>query len=119
MEIFKSYIILNSDLKMSIGKCLAQVAHGAIYLERFLSKNFGNKFHIRDRWIESNEIIIVLVANTNVINKLKEEYKDHLKIIEAGLTEVEFGTETGIVLLPIVENDKTKLLKRCRTLNIK
>lgn len=116
-KIYKSYIVINSDLNLSLGKCFAQIGHGAIYLERFLSRNFGKYFILRDNWVASNEILIILKANTNTINKLKNEYPDYLSIIDAGLTEVSPNTETGIVLLPMTLENKTKTLTRCRNFN--
>ena len=117
-KIYKSYLIINSDLNLSIGKTLAQVAHGGIYLERFLSKSFGKYYSLRDNWIASNEIIITLKAKTNVINKLKSEYTDYLSIVDIGLNEVSINTETGIVLMPLLEENKTKTLQRCQTFKL-
>ena len=86
----RMYVVVNIDLKMSIGKTSAQVAHAVARLKR----------------VEPYSVI-VLGAKTEQLHNLKQ-YLDNSKIenclyIDEGVNEVAPYTATALAVVPIHE----------------
>jgi peptidyl-tRNA hydrolase len=121
------YLIVNKDLGMSIGKVGAQCGHAIQYLIEYYNAKTGSylididksNIDIHNRmmgWKTDSRIgKIVLGANTNEFNKLKEEY-DPIVVVDFGLTEIAPNTETVICLYPMFKDERSKTLKRLQLL---
>ncbi|XP_046687417.1 probable peptidyl-tRNA hydrolase 2 [Homalodisca vitripennis] len=103
-EGYKMVFVVNSDLKMSIGKTAAQVAHGCLGLYREIE--LGSHQESRDdlvAWLDEGQKKIVLSGkNTDALVKLCTKAKDfgipsHL-VKDAGHTEVAAGSTTVLAL---------------------
>ena len=96
---YKQVIIVRGDLNISKGKLAVQVAHAAILGYLSAEKN------IRKKWLEEGQKKIVLRAkNLEELLKIKSDAeKIGLKaevVRDAGLTELEPGTVTALVIGP-------------------
>uniref|UniRef100_A0A1B6F184 peptidyl-tRNA hydrolase n=1 Tax=Cuerna arida TaxID=1464854 RepID=A0A1B6F184_9HEMI len=109
-EGYKMVFVVNSDLKMSIGKTAAQVAHGCLGLYREIE--LGSHQESRDdlvTWLDEGQKKIVLSGkNTDALIKLCNKAKDfgipsHL-VKDAGHTEVAAGSTTVLALFGSEEN---------------
>lgn len=112
------YLIVNKDLNMGTGKVGAQCGHAVQYFieydrEESTSLNLDHRIY---GWKNNSRIgKIVLGANTNEFNKLKEDY-DPIVVVDAGLTQIAAGSETVICLYPMFKDERCKLLKRLQLL---
>jgi len=120
------YYIVNKDLDMTPGKIAAQVAHGA---QMFLSKYFeikqkqsypiGGKYaiyaEICDAWFLSSFRKVVLTAKKKDFDRVKE-LLDVFLVVDAGLTQVESGSETVLVSWPMLKSKQPDVLKKLRVL---
>lgn len=123
------YLIVRESLKMSPGKIAAQVGHGVgiIYnhYSRLKEKSPGppgdkglelrSKIGYFDSWQEQSFRKIVLRADDKEWEKLKRQLECFL-VADAGLTEVEAGSETVIALWPMLKSSAPPLVKRLQTL---
>lgn len=109
------YIVIRESLNMSPGKAVAQGGHA---VEKFLLKYFRIQIfsvkkdlnittpdeleHVRvaTEWIGNGSRKVVLRADEKEWETIKSEMKDIFIIKDAGLTEVEPGTETALALWP-------------------
>jgi peptidyl-tRNA hydrolase, PTH2 family len=120
------YFIVREDLNMTPGKLAAQCAHGAqMLLLRYwelkrASHNipFGGAALIKceavDAWLKESFRKVVLRANLKEFNQVKE-LENCFVVRDAGLTEVDAGTETVLVLWPMKKSLATNL-KRLQAL---
>ena len=130
------YFIVRQSLDMGAGKVGAQCAHAAhmIMIEYFeldemfqrspnaalnmSEKDVGhlNRFEEwLNRKINGGFRKVVLRAKDREWEKVKE--LDHFIVKDAGLTEVEPGSETVIVLWPMRKDERPKIIKRLQTLS--
>ena len=117
------YLIINTDLNMSVGKIGGQIGHAIQYfMEEILilempNANFNSNFWLRyDAWCKKSNIAkITLTANTKEFNKIKEEYNP-IVVVDAGHTEIPAGSETLICLYPMFKDERSKTLKRLQIL---
>ena len=123
------YLIVRESLKMSPGKIAAQVGHGVgiIYnhyshLKDVRSGAIGERWlHLQskighfDSWQNQSFRKIVLRASDKEWEKLKRQLECFL-VADAGLTEVEAGSETVIALWPMLKSSAPPLVKRLQTL---
>lgn len=121
------YIIVNTDLDMSVGKIAAQVAHAAQHImDKINNLQDSNIIYYEENekamldqyfdWKLNLERIVVLKANIKQFNKVIEEYKDQCYIqVDAGLNQVSAGTQTVIALHPM-EKPKNGILKKLQCL---
>uniref|UniRef100_A0A1B6KCJ0 peptidyl-tRNA hydrolase n=2 Tax=Graphocephala atropunctata TaxID=36148 RepID=A0A1B6KCJ0_9HEMI len=109
-EGYKMVFVVNSDLKMSIGKTAAQVAHGCLGLYREIE--LGLHPESKDElvaWLDEGQKKIVLSGkNTDALVKLCSKAKDlgipsHL-VKDAGHTEVAAGSTTVLALFGPEDN---------------
>lgn len=122
------YYIIRTDVGMSLGKILSQVAHGAqMFVFGYLKacdkckafpaggKPLLNKT-ITEQWLgDSFRTKVTVKAKTKDFEKIKE-LLDVFVVRDAGLTEVEPGTETVIVTWPMHKSVVPKVLQRLRLL---
>lgn len=121
------YLIVRSSLEMSIGKTAAQIGHGVGILYEKYAKlvaaeflcDFDNTEKLCDfeNWQNNSFRKIVLRANEKQWRKLKESDELECHIVrDAGLTELDPGSETVIAIWPMKKSDRPKLLKRLQVL---
>lgn len=125
------YLIVRKDLNMSIGKIAAQCSHGVgmAFLHFFelksdrLCPSWGPaenaKYKLFETWLNNSYTKVVLGADDKQWNKLKEHYQypNHIFIVkDNGLTEVDPGSETVIVIWPMKKSEAPKVIKKLQTL---
>jgi peptidyl-tRNA hydrolase, PTH2 family len=121
------YYIVREDVPMSVGKVCAQIAHGAqMFLFGYFelkSKStaipWGGapmlKVEITDKWRAGSFRKVVLKGDTKEFEKIKEEL-DVFVVRDAGLTEIDPGTETVLVTWPMLKSKQPKVLARLQVL---
>lgn len=128
------YLVVRESLNMSIGKTAAQCAHAAqmlmlkyFTLEADARNNPPGVYHqlmsegnlaLFDNWLNSSFRKVVLRADDKEFNKLKSELlPDNIVIVvDAGLTEIEAGSETVIGVFPMHKSQAPKCIKRLQVL---
>lgn len=94
----KQVIVVNSDLEMSEGKLASQVSHASLnaYLKTDNKK--------RSDWLsEGGKKVVVKSGGENFTDILQDAERlniPYYKVNDAGLTEVDPGSETAIALGP-------------------
>lgn len=120
------YYIVRKDVPMSIGKVCAQIAHGAqmflseyYNMKRNMCKPFGGRSliltQITEKWMAGSFRKVVLGAKKKDWEKIKKELEVFV-VRDAGLTEVESGTETVIVTWPMKKSKQPKVLTKLQLL---
>lgn len=81
-------------------------------------KAMAPKISIFGEWVAAAIRKVVLEADEKEWAKLKAEIKDseHAKVVDAGYTELEPGTETVIGLWPIRKSQASKTVRRLQAL---
>jgi peptidyl-tRNA hydrolase len=130
------YLVVNTDLKMGIGKTAAQVGHVIHYLgikrDELLgvidnySKAYGNDEHKKlveqaltfNAWHNSGSVAkVVLAANAADFEIVKTEYADRCVVVcDEGRTEIPSGSETVIGLYPMKKSEASPIIKRLKPL---
>lgn len=138
------YLIVRESINMSIGKTGAQCAHAAqmVILKYFDERKYydfvmnvpittdpntgiliqdiakTNQHHLFKLWLESSFRKVVLKADDKEWDKLKEiiNYDSRVIVVDAGLTELEPGTETIMGLFPMKKSEVPKVVKRLQVL---
>jgi PTH2 family peptidyl-tRNA hydrolase len=119
------YLIVKKSLKMSGPKLAAQCCHGVgIMLLRYfdLFKNQSSwtdkdkqKIQAVEFWIEQSFRKIVLGADDKDWEKIKEA-TDVFLVRDAGLTEIDPGSETVLATWPMLKSQVPKIIKRLQAL---
>lgn len=120
------YIVVRESLNMGPGKIGAQIGHGVGMLmgRYFWMENdpgfdkYGihrPKREITKEWLLSSYRKAVLKADDKEWEKLKQEL-DVFLVRDAGLTEVDPGSETVLVLWPMRKSERPKIVKRLQAL---
>lgn len=129
---FYLYLIVRKSLQMSPGKIATQVGHGVqmITLRYREIQNAGNLVRlaegetlddIQDKdkrmtlWLNSSFRKCVLVAKDSQWERIKNELWCFV-VRDAGLTEVDPGSETVLVLWPMRKSERPKLIQRLQAL---
>lgn len=119
------YFLIKESLGMSRGKTAAQVAHAATMIceyYHYLLKlsyltieqvDFINSYK---SWNDSSFRKITLSASDKDFEESKNLNLLSLIVKDAGLTEINPGSETVIVLQPILRSKSPKLIKNMRSL---
>ncbi len=100
----RMYILLNSSVKMSCGKAIAQAGHGICDVTEHMVKTKNPKWK---KYIQNDHPKIALKCPQNILQMLEEKYKDKSReiwcvhIIDQGKTQVEPGTMTALVFVPM------------------
>jgi peptidyl-tRNA hydrolase len=138
------YLVVRDSLGMSAGKTAAQVGHavGILYGRYFkmhtkaMDSMISDPVYMEERplskwsdqekqnlilaqsfedWKEDSFRKIVLKANDAKWDKLKENLECHV-VRDAGLTEVDPGSETVIGLWPMRKSQRPNMLRKLQTL---
>ena len=122
------YYIVRKSLDMSAGKIGAQCAHAAqIFMLHYMGmiKEFAtvgphggwrhNEFKKIQKWLDGSFRKVVLKARDSKFEKVKEELNCFV-VKDAGLTQVETGSETVLVLFPVKKSEAPALIQRLRVL---
>ncbi len=119
------YYIVRTDVPMTIGKVCAQIAHGAQMfafsyssqrLLEIVEGKMSEKTERTHEWIKGSFRKVVLGGKAKDFERIKEEL-DVFLVRDAGLTEVERGTETVLVTWPMLKSTQPKFLQRLRVLD--
>jgi peptidyl-tRNA hydrolase, PTH2 family len=120
------YYIVRKDVPMSTGKVCAQIAHAAqIFFQAYIKEKQsmgipqGGKplihTQITEKWMAGSFRKVVLAGKKKDFEKVKTEL-DVFAVRDAGLTEVEPGTETVLVTWPIKKSQQPKVLAKLQVL---
>ena len=129
------YLIVRESLGMGSGKTAAQCAHASQmllikYMDAKANINWTLVAHgdeeekikseqvmLFQSWLNSSFRKVVLKADDKEWSKLKEDVEDcDVIVVDAGLTEIEPGSETVIGLHPMHKSLAGKLIKRLQVL---
>ena len=106
------YIIINSDLKLSVGKICSQVGHA---VEGVVINCRGN----RKRWQtykNSGSAKIVLKADQQTFDEILASSCKKFIVTDAGKTECLEGTITAIGFAPMFESEVPDIIKGLKLL---
>lgn len=99
---YKQVIVVRTDLKMSVGKTCAQVAHASLGSALVAMKNEKRWYEAWDR--EGQKKVVVKVKDEDEILELYQMAKSSglscYLVNDAGLTELEPGTTTTLGIGP-------------------
>lgn len=117
------YLVVRETLSMGVGKIAAQCAHASqmLCLSWFCAEESGTedgrpRVAAFREWINSSFRKVVLRADDKEWEKLKSEDLDFVVVRDAGLTEVDPGSETVIGFWPIRRSEAPKLMQRLQAL---
>lgn len=131
------YIVVRESLNMSIGKTAAQVGHGVQGImnqvfdlesqDQFWQHDIDDEVELTESekacynlfkaWDRSGSRKVVLKANDiewESVNAYHE--RNNYLVVDAGLTEIDPGTQTVIALFPMLKSQRSKILKRLQAL---
>ena len=126
------YLIVREFIDMSPGKAAAQCAHAAQMLllkyHEFVIMDLTGEggvalppfsretYELFQKWLAGSFRKVVLKADENKWKRIKETIRDRniVLVIDAGLTELDPGTETCIGLYPLYKSTAPKIVKRLR-----
>lgn len=122
------YLVVRKSLGMSPGKVGAQCGHavGMVYIayRKLLVKHMFNSalteedvlhFDNFNNWENKSYRKVVLGASDSEWEKIKKEL-DCFVVKDAGLTEIESGSETCLALRPILKSNCPKIIKKLQVL---
>jgi len=119
------YYIVRKDVGMSAGKACAQVAHAAqMFIMGYYHMRSGacaphtQHAELLDytvKWIGGSFRKVVLSGTDKDFEKIKSAINVFV-VRDAGLTEVEPGTETVLVLWPMPKSKVPKIISRLQVL---
>lgn len=129
------YLIVRESLNMGVGKTAAQCAHASqMLLLKYLGLQQSFDYtaaahdepHMKEAfyslvtfktWLDSSFRKVVLKADDKEWAKLKEAMTPmDVVVVDAGLTEIEPGSETVIGLHPVNKSLVSKVVKRLQVL---
>jgi len=126
------YLIVRETLNMSAGKTAAQCAHAAqmLLLKYFdfvlLDMTSDNRLppfsrevaELFKEWLDGSFRKVVLKADDKEWKKIKASYGETkiALVVDAGLTEIEPGSETVIGLVPMRKSQAPQMIKRLQVL---
>jgi len=102
-----SYFVVNSELKLSVGKCCAQVAHVATIIAVIYSRKRWDYFH---EWYENNQKKIILRGKQKDLEKLIEQGFYYIR--DNGLNECEPNSLTCVGLSSMSKSEAQKYVNR-------
>lgn len=114
------YLVVRKSLNMSPGKTAAQVGHAVQIMSdayyKLKSEAFvSSKISQYVLWKEQSYRKVVLVATENQWTKLLNELECYV-VTDAGLTELEPGTDTVIGLWPMKRSIRPKIISKLQVL---
>lgn len=97
------YLIVNSDLQMSMGKIASQTAHGMQYIMEYYLKH-DHKYKEYCDYKSEGSTKIILKASEKKLLELYHKYPDQcFLVMDAGKTELQPGSITVLAFLPLEE----------------
>lgn len=107
----KQVIVVRKDLKISVGKLIAQCCHASLEASEAAKRRSRRRWK---KWVEEGaKKIVVKVDKLEELLKLEEEAKKqripHALIVDRGLTEVEPGTVTALAIGPWDDEEVDKI----------
>jgi PTH2 family peptidyl-tRNA hydrolase len=118
------YLIVRKSLEMGAGKIAAQSHHAGkilmLRLDELLKKPSQSAeemalIEITTKYLEHSFRTIVLVASDSQWQKLKDEVRVFI-VRDAGLTEVEPGSETLMSTWPMYKSQAPKIIRKLQAL---
>lgn len=136
------YLIVRESLEMSPGKTAAQCAHASqmltlkyVFLKYRAPNTFGivhttdpktgilvedisamSNIRIFEEWLDKSFRKVVLRANDHQFERMKKEFTNHIVVVDAGLTEIDPGSETVLGLWPMYRSTCPKYLTKLQVL---
>jgi len=121
------YLIVRESLNMGPGKIAAQVGHAVgmlmgafhrIKLDKYgeISQDLDNKYSMVSGWLRHSYRKVVLRADDKEWEKIKSSELYYFLVQDAGLTEVDPGSETVICLWPMLKSKAPKIIKKLQIL---
>ncbi len=109
------YFVVRESLNMSPGKIAVQVAHSSqmILLHYYKAEPSDETMTV---WLNTSFRKGLLRADDKEWEKIKGSEIRCWVVKDAGLTEVAQGSETVLVLWPMLKSQRPKLIKRLRLL---
>jgi len=106
------YIIINKEVKMSKGKCVAQGAHVACkaVLDAFICDEQSPAGKYLREWLKGSYAKIVLKASVFEMKEFMKTSTRWHQVIDEGRTEIPKGTLTAIAHIPW---DKDGMIDSC------
>lgn len=74
------------------------------------------EYHIFAKWLETSFRKVVLKANDHQFERLKTECKNHIVVVDAGITEIAPGSETVLGIWPMHRSTCPKYLTKIQVL---
>lgn len=112
------YIIVRKQLQLSAPKLAVQVGHVVqlLMIHHYDANSYKDGTdRIIEKWMSQAFRKILLGASDKEFEKIKEEEYGFL-IVDAGLTEIEHGTETVFGLIPMHKSERPKTIKKLQLL---
>jgi peptidyl-tRNA hydrolase len=124
------YLVVH-EIGMSAGKLAAQCGHavGMLHIKQseFTAENnkspfpeVQDKLNIWDEWLHNSFRKVVLTANDKKWAKLKERLPElkfqHVMVVDSGLTEIPYGSETVIGIWPMRKSQAPQVIKKLQAL---
>lgn len=104
---YKLVVVTREDLKMSVGKLAAQVAHAAVSCA--LEAKSKKPKWFSEWYREGQRKVVLKVEDLNELKELEEQARrkgiPHAMIVDAGLTELPANTVTCLGIGPAPESD--------------
>lgn len=128
------YLVVRTSLEMSIGKTVAQGGHAVQMLQLkydLLSKScdwiatshgdpsakqIAEDVMLYQTWMGKSFRKVVLACKDKDWEKIKAAVPNHVVVVDAGLTEVNPGSETVIGLWPMRKSQAPKAVQRLQVL---
>lgn len=111
------YIVVNSDLNMSIGKTAAQVGHA---VQKVMMKCWVDGDDVFWLWNDNSSAKIVLGAKNfefdNLLKKLQEDDVAFESIIDEGRTEIPKSSMTCFAIWPYNKEDVKQYFQHLKLL---
>lgn len=110
----KMYILVNSDLKMGVGKKCSQVGHAVAAIVEELAKN---KPDILRKYKQDGQAKIVLKASKQIMEELLNRYPAITRgIHDAGHTQIEAGSLTTMAFFPMTKHNAPDEIRELKLL---
>jgi peptidyl-tRNA hydrolase len=124
------YLVVH-EISMSAGKTAAQCGHavGILHIrqQEFQAQNalpsfpeLKTKLEIWNEWLHNSFRKVVLTANDAKWAKLKAKLPElgieHVIVVDSGLTEIPYGSETVIGVWPMHKSNAPQVIKKLQAL---
>lgn len=126
---YKQVFIVNSDLGMGKGKIAVQVAHGEVYYMEGIMASISDRTLSSDRnmtfnkWRSTSDGLmkkVVLKATEQEMNQIYSMLENKgiwkRRVIDRGLTQIEAGSFTCLVVEPLLEEQCNELFGHLKLL---